>query len=73
MKKQEEDLRFINWLKALGRAIDTANTIVTDSQQREELSEQQVALFKKLNDKLYWPGEVGFDARCLDSSKLKVL
>jgi hypothetical protein len=71
MKKQEEDLRFINWLRAFERSVGSINTIITDSQQREELHDQQNALVKKLHQ-LYWSGEIRFDAKCLDSSKLKV-
>ena len=66
------DLTFINWLKTLERKIGKINDIVGNSLQHEDLSEQEIALVKKLHDTLFWSGEVTFDKQCLDSSRLKV-
>ena len=72
MAKIDTSLDYINWLKTLGRKIGTITDIVGNSQQYEDFSEEEVALLKKLHDRLYWSGEVTFDKRNIDASKLKV-
>ena len=72
MAKVRDDLTFINWMKTLQRKIGEINDIISDSQQHQDLSEQEVALVKKLHDNLYWSGEITFDDGCVDSSKLHV-
>ena len=69
--KDKDDLRFINWMKATERVLGTINDKIADSQQHEDLSAQEVKFTEKLH-KLYWSGEITFDKKNLDSSKLKV-
>jgi len=69
-KRSDDDLRFINWLRSVERSINQINTIISDSQQREELGSEQEALIEKLH-KLYWTEEIQFDDKCIDFTKLK--
>ena len=71
--KKTEVLNFINFTRSLSRALSNLHRIVSDSQQREGLSEEQEALLEKIHDKLYVGGDVQFDSKCIDSSRLKVL
>lgn len=71
MTQPKDDLRFINFLRSAEKVLHDCNRIIMDSQQREELSEKQTAFLKKMH-KLYWSGEVRFDAKCIDHTKLKV-
>lgn len=71
MTDKKDDLRFVNFLRSMEKALADCNRIILDSQQREELSEKQVALLKKMHE-LYWNGDVQFDAKCIDHTKLKV-
>jgi hypothetical protein len=71
MTKTKDDLRFINFLRSMEKALHDVNRIILDSQQREELSEKQVAFVKKMHE-LYWNGEIRFDAKNIDHTKLKI-
>lgn len=72
MKNVKEDLGFVNWLKAVERKLGYINSVIADSQQHQELDEQEVEMVKKLHDKLFWSGDIKFDRRNLDASKLNV-
>jgi len=71
MIKKKDDLRFINFLRSTEKVLHDINRIILDSQQREELSENQTAFTKKMYN-LYWTGDIRFDAKCIDHTKLKV-
>ena len=71
MKKTKDDLRFINFLRSTEKALHDVNRIILDSQQREELSEMQVSFINKMHE-LYWSGEIRFDAKNIDHTKLKI-
>ncbi len=69
--KMKEDLRFINHMRSLERSLRDINRIILDSQQREELNDEQNALLKKMYG-LYWSGEIRFDPKNIDHTKLKI-
>lgn len=67
------DMKFINYSMTLERALGRINKKISDSQQHEELTEQEVALLEVIHDKLYFPGIVTFDAINMDATRLKVI
>ncbi len=71
MVEIKDDLKFINWCRTFARKLDKMNSVIVDAQQRQDLDEQEVALYEKLY-KLYWSGEVTFDAMNINDSALKV-
>lgn len=71
MKKAE--LSFINYIMSLGRSINVINEKIKNSQQRDQLTEEEMALLEKIHEVFYLPGVVVFDKDNMDSSKLKVV
>ena len=71
-KRPDDDLTFINYLRTLERALNRINLMISDSQQRDSLSEEQEGLVRKIHDHLFWSGEVSFDEKCVDVSKMKI-
>lgn len=69
----KNDLSFINWDMTLERALSNINRKIKDSQQREELTEQEVALLEVIHETLYLPGVVTFDAKNINAARLKVV
>lgn len=67
------DLTFINYNKTLGRCLDNINRKVSDSQQHEELTDQEIALLEVIHEKLFLPGVVKFDIKNLNSDRLRVV
>lgn len=71
--KKTDTLAYINYNMTLERALGIINRKISDSQQREELTEQEVALLEVIHEQLYLPGVVEFDKKNIDASKLKVI
>ena len=71
MVEIKDDLKFINWCRTLSRKLDKMNSVIVDAQQRQDLDDQENALYEKLYE-LYWSGEVTFDAMNINDSALKV-
>ncbi len=72
MVARKDDLKFINWCRTFARKVDKMNSVIVDAQQRQDLDEQETALYEKLYE-LYWSGEVKFDVQCINDSALKVV
>ena len=68
----KKDLSFINYNMTLGRALDKINRKISDSQQHEDLTEQEVALLEIIHEELYLPGVVTFDVKNINADRLKV-
>lgn len=66
------DLSFINYTMTLSRALENINRKISDSQQHEELTEQEVALLDVIHEELYAPGVVTFDRKNINMSMLRV-
>lgn len=69
----KNDLSFINYTMTLGRTLGNINRKISDSQQHEELTEQEIALLEVIHEKLFLPGEVSFDAKNINADRLKVV
>lgn len=67
------DLSFINYLMTLSRSLEHLNRKITDSQQHEELTEQEIALAEVINEYFYAPGLVTFDRKNINAGRLKVV
>ena len=72
-KGKKQSLDYINWLQSIERSLHDINEIISNSQQHQDLSNQQVALLEELYANLYWPGKVSFGRKQIDSSKLKII
>ena len=72
-KGKKQSLDYINWLQSIERSLHDINEIISNSQQHQDLSNQQVALLEELYENLYWPGKVSFGRKQIDSSKLKII
>lgn len=68
----KNDLSFINYSMTLERALSNINRKIKDSQQREELTEQEVALLELIHESFYLPEIVTFDKNNINSSHLEV-
>ena len=71
MAERKDDLKFINWCRTLARKLDKMNSVIVDAQQRQDLDDQENALYEKLYE-LYWSGEVTFDEMNINDSALRV-
>jgi len=67
------DLSFINYNMALERSLTNINRKIKDSQQREELTEQEISLLEVIHESFYLPGVVSFDEKNINAANLKVL
>lgn len=71
MVKTTEDLEFINFLKSLGRSLDHINEVISNSQQHEDHTPEEVKLIEALHEP-YYKEEITFGRGNMDASKLKV-
>lgn len=66
------DLSFVNYTMSLERALANINRKIKDSQQREELTDQEIALLEIVHEKFFLPGVVAFDAKNINANALRV-